>query len=352
MTFKERISDGLEGKYSGLSNGLNRINKYIFGIQRSCYTLVGGASGSGKTTLVDYMLLEGIKDADSKNIPIYITYYSLEIDEFSKKANWLSVLIYQKYNIIVPPEVIKGYGDNRLDADQLILVEDVMPELEDIWGRITWIFETTNPTGAYKHAWTAMDAKGTFEKSDYVDNDGHAKKRIDRYIPNNPNEYNVIVVDHIALLQFERGFTLKENLDKMSEYFVRLRNLFGYTILALQQFNSSLSSVERQKFKGVDLSPQQSDFKDSTNMYQDCDIAIGLMNPYKMGMEECLGYNIKKSGTSNNLGKSFRMLKVIKNRLGADDVAIGLYFQPTAGRFEELPILSEMTPDKYKQYTL
>ena len=97
MTFKERISDGLEGKYSGLSNGLNRINKYIFGIQRSCYTLVGGASGSGKTTLVDYMLLESIKDADNKNIPIYITYYSLEIDEFSKKANWLSVLIYQNF---------------------------------------------------------------------------------------------------------------------------------------------------------------------------------------------------------------------------------------------------------------
>lgn len=45
MTFEARIKEGLSGKYSGLSNGLNRINKYIFGIQRSCYYLYGGLSG-------------------------------------------------------------------------------------------------------------------------------------------------------------------------------------------------------------------------------------------------------------------------------------------------------------------
>lgn len=45
MTFEERIKEGLEGKFEGLSNGLDRINKYIFGIQKSCYTLIGGLSG-------------------------------------------------------------------------------------------------------------------------------------------------------------------------------------------------------------------------------------------------------------------------------------------------------------------
>ena len=71
------------------------------------------------------------------------------------------------------------------------------------------------------------------------------------------------------LLSLERSFTLKENLDKMSEYAVRLRNLFGLTPIFLQQYNQSLNSVDRQKFKGVDISPQQNDFKDSSNPYQD-----------------------------------------------------------------------------------
>jgi hypothetical protein len=30
-----------------------------------------------------------------------------------------------------------------------------------------------------------------------------------------------------------------------------------------------VSSVDRLKFKGADISPQQTDFKDSTNPYQD-----------------------------------------------------------------------------------
>ena len=111
MTFEERIQEGLKGKYAGLDNGFSRINKYIFGIQRGCYYLLGGLSGAAKTTLVDFMLIKAIQDAESKGIPINIFYYSLEIDEFSKKANWLSVLIYNKYGIIIPPETIKGLGD-------------------------------------------------------------------------------------------------------------------------------------------------------------------------------------------------------------------------------------------------
>jgi len=65
-------------------------------------------SGSAKTTFLDFWILNAIEDADTKGIPINIIYYSWEIDEMSKKANWLSILIYKKYNIVIPPERIKG----------------------------------------------------------------------------------------------------------------------------------------------------------------------------------------------------------------------------------------------------
>lgn len=240
MTFEERIKEGLDGKYQGLSNGLNRINKYIFGIQRSCYTLIGGLSGAAKTTFVDFTLMKAIEDAENKKIPINVFYHSLEIDEFSKKANWLSVLIYNNHNVIVSPEKIKGFGDYRLTPQEQKLVDIELVNLEKIWSKITWIWESSNPTGIYKSIWTHMNERGKFIKEPYIDENGENKERIIKFIPNNPYEYNILVCDHIALLARERGFTLKENLDKMSEYAVRLRNLFGLTIIFLQQFNQGL----------------------------------------------------------------------------------------------------------------
>ncbi len=127
------------------------------------------------------------------------------------------------------------------------------------------------------------------------------------------------------------------NLDKLSEYAVRCRNLFGMTFFFLQQFNQGLNSVDRQKFKGVDISPQQGDFKDSTNPYTDADVVLGLLNAHKMDMETCLGYNINTSNTNYNLNDRFSLLKVIKNRLSRDNVAVGLLFLPEALTFKELP---------------
>lgn len=350
MTFEERIQKGLEGDYSGLCNGLGRINKYIFNVQRSCYTLLGGLSGSAKTTLIDFELINAIEDAEAKGIPINVFYYCLEIDEMSKRANWMSVLIYKKYGIVIAPEKIKGLGDNRLTEDELKIVLDEIPNLNMLFSKINWIFESINPTGAYNAWWKFMSARGTFIKEKYTDEHNKEQERIVKFVPNNPDEYNIVVGDHLALFKTERGFTLKQNIDKLSEYSIICRNLFGMTFFWLQQFNQALSSIERQKFKGVDISPQQSDFKDTTNPYTDADIVLGLMNPYKMDMETCLGYAINKPGNNYNLKDRFRMLKVVKNRLSRDNIAVGLLFLAEAGSFEDLPHPDKITPELVIRY--
>jgi len=348
MQFRERIQLGLNGEYTGLSNGFNRINKYIYNIQRGCYTLIGGLSGSSKTTLCDFILLNGLQDAKSKNIPFNVTYYSWEIDEISKKANWLSVLIYNKYDRIISPQTIKGLGDSRLTNEELEIVEDVLPELEELFSQITWHWTPMNPTGLYNEWWKTMSSKGNLKTIPYVDDEGNSKERVVGWEAHNKNEYNIVVLDHLALGKLERNFTLKQNIDKISEYIVSCRNLFNMTFYIVAQFNQGLSSVERLKFKGVDISPQQTDFKDSTSPYQDADIVLGLMNAYKMDLETSLNYNINVEFTNNNLRGKYRLLKIIKNRLGQDNVSIGLYTKPEAGYFEELP--KEMTENDYIKY--
>lgn len=340
---KQRVQDGLEGKFEGLSNGLTRCNKFLFGIQRKTYTLLGGQSGTFKTTLLDYMVSSAIKDATDSNVKLDVFYYSYEIDELSKKCNWLASIIYRKYGVEISPEKIKGLGDFRLSNEELSIVDTEIPIVDEMFNKINFSFRPLNPTGLYYQLWKHGESNGKFEYENYTDNDGNVKKKICKYIPNNPDSYTLVCIDHAALTSKERGFTTKETLDKLSEYIIELRNMFGFSFIILQQFNQGMSSVDRQKFKGVDLSPQQSDFKDSTNLYQDADIVLGLMSPYKLDIDESLGYDITK------LKSNMVMLKIIKNRLSKDNIAIGLLVNPRAGGFEELPPISEMTDSKYEE---
>jgi hypothetical protein len=66
------------------------------------------------------------------------------------------------------------------------------------------------------------------------------------------------------------------------------------------------------------------------------------MSPFKLDIEKSLGYDITK------LKKGMIMLKVIKNRLSKDDVMIGLYVNPKAGSFEELPYPDKINYTKYE----
>jgi len=83
--------------------------------------------------------------------------------------------------------------------------------------------------------------------------------------------------------------------------------------MAIQQFNQTLNSVERKKMSGVDLTPQQNDFKDSGNPFQDSDSACGIMNHHALDLLEWKGYRINVQGKPS-MKDSFRVFKIIKNR--------------------------------------
>jgi len=329
-SLKERIQAGKEGKYKGLDNGLGDINKYIYNILKGIYTLIGGLSGAAKTTLMDFMILNAIAYAKKNNISLTIFYYCFEIKEETKKLNWLSVHIYQKYKVIIPPQVIGGLDGAKMTEYEAKLVDAEIEYIEQLFREIHFRFEPTNPTGIYHELLEHGENTGTYVKEKYT-LQGEHKSRIIRWVPNDPDSYTLVAIDHIALAKREKNYGLKENIDKLSEYFVYMRNICNMSFLVVQQFNQSLNSVDRMKMKGVDLSPQQNDFKDSNNTYADCDVALGVMNPWKMDFKSYLGYDLSV------MKEKFRLVKVIKNRLGRDNVAFGYAFNAESGKFVSLP---------------
>jgi replicative DNA helicase len=346
--YNQRFDDGQAGKYQGLDNGLGRINKYIYNVQRKWYYLFGGLSNSGKTTLVDSMLLNAIRDAKEKGIELNIFYYSYEIDAETKFAQWMSNHIHRKYNITIAPEAIAGLGDNRLEQYQAELVKMEIEEVESIFNSIHFRFDPTNPTGIYKELFDFYSKTGTWEEESYrtiekdkYDNDIELeKRRIVSYTSDNAERYVIVVMDHIALCKLERQYSLKQNIDKMSEYCVWLRNICGTTFFILQQFNQGMHSIERKKYNGEELVPQQNDFKDSGNPYQDCDTAVGIMNPHAMKTEagKIFGYDIKEKIKNN-----FRILNIMKNRKGRAQLVFAYYFNPKTASFKNLPKADELS---------
>jgi type IV secretory pathway VirB4 component len=233
---KQRIQDGLEGKFSGLNNGFDRLNKYIFGVQKKCYTLIGGMSGTYKTTLLDFMVMNAL-DSDAK---VDVFYYSFEIDSLTKQCNWLSQLAYKTYNRVIPPEKIKGLGKNRLSLDEQKIIDSLIPEVEKMFSKIKFTFDPINPTGIYNEIFNYCDKNGTFTYSTYLDHDKKECRRIEGYTPND-DRYILVIIDHLYLMKKERGFTTKENMDKMSEYLINLRGLFNISAFIIQQFNQGLT---------------------------------------------------------------------------------------------------------------
>jgi SHAQKYF class myb-like DNA-binding protein len=110
----------------------------------------------------------------------------------------------------------------------------------------SFVFSSTaNPTGILKECRNYAEANGTVykKKVEYSDTE-----IFDYYEPNDPTEYRIIVLDHIGIIDLERGMNKKEAIDKTSEYLAKyLRNRYGFTSIVIQQQNTSGESNDSVK---------------------------------------------------------------------------------------------------------
>ena len=152
---------------------------------------------------------------------------------------------------------------------------------------------------------------------------------------NDMNDVHTVVIDHIGLVDREQGFTTKNAIDKMSEYFVKyLRNRYNYTCVAIQQQASESEGLEAIKQKK--MLPTAATLGDSKYTARDCDLALGLFDPSKFGLPSWLGYKIQDTDNSG-LRTYCRFLYVLANRNGEMGGICPLFFDGAVCDFEELP---------------
>lgn len=242
--------------------------------------------------------------------------------------------IWMEYGVLLDINYVLSRGKYRLSQEHYDLVInslDYFDEMEDIL-YIQDIPE--NPTGIWHKElkYAANNGKGLV---DY--------KLEGDYVPNDPNLYTLIVVDHISLIKKERGFNTKDLIDKLSEYMIILRNKLNFTPVIIQQLNRAGNDPTRIKMDRME--PMLSDFKDSGNTVNDSNVCLSLFSPMRYEMEQHRGYKINPK--DGGLGPRYRSLQILKNRDGEADKTIGMEFIGEVGAFSELKKNSDMTDAEY-----
>ena len=347
-SFIYQVQSGRKGMNAGLGNGLQRINRYIYGTQRGRYYLIGADSSVGKTTLADYMfVLSTWADAKAKGIPIKIYYCSFEMSKLDKIARWVSYYIYLNTGKCIPSEFIIGRINGRyvLDDDLPIIME-AYQQVQEMLKDIILIDGAVHPTKIFEDI-----IEHHYEKSGQVVrqkvSEADAKKgkkgHIVKYVPHDPRAYTLLVVDHLGLLSPEMGLNTKSVIDKMSRYGIILRNLFQTTCVFIQQFSTDLLQTKRQQLvqltgakKAAAIIPTRLDFGDSKATFRDAEVVIGLVKPYLFDIEDFWGINTSKV-SSGGMGDYMIAQCLMKNRYGAANKVMPLFLNPIAGISNDLP---------------
>lgn len=328
-----------------------RFSDYLPGIMQKTYYLVTANSKAGKTQISDFMFLyhpyNFIKNNPNSKIKLKIFYYSLEMDLESKIVAGISKHIYETSNMIVPTNVILSMNrKNRLSDDvyqKIISAEKYFEQLEDY---LVISDAQQNPTGIYKQLYKyAMDNGTIITKKvvikDPETNQETTKEIFDYYIPKDPNEYVIVLTDHLAELNTERGFSLKETMEKHSDYMRILRNMFGYIPVDVQQQAAAQESLD--KFKAGKLEPSIEGLGETKLTARKANIILGLFSPAIHELPEYRKYNI------NKLQDHYRNLSIIRQRNGESGINVGLYFNGACNFFKELPRAQDMTEEIYSK---
>lgn len=159
------------------------------------------------------------------------------------------------------------------------------------------------------------------------------KEVFDYYEPKDPDEYVIILVDHVSLISSERNLDLRQSINKLSEYMMILRNWYGYIPVMIQQQGKETSNLEA--FKEGKIMPSPAGLSDSSYTSKDCSMMIGITNPYAFEMprfpDNNKGYDITK------LKGNARFINVALNRDGQSNGLLALYFDGATNYFTPLP---------------
>lgn len=310
----------------------------------------GTATKAGKTQITNYLfvyntLMYSYYHPDKVHPRIF--YYNLEEDEEDITARFMSFLLFTLSGIEVSPTDLNSTDETKpLDSKVIeILESDKYKEILNFYEEHVSYMPSRNPTGQWKDItrYAEEHGKSYYEDIIYTDEFGNEKKgrKFSHYVPDDPDEYVIIITDHVGLLEKERDMKgLKDAIDKLSEYCIIFRNRYKYIPVVVQQQN--IETIGLDAFKADKIRPTMAGLADSKNPGKDCSVMLGITNPSSVEKQTDLGYDITK------LKSNFRSMEVTLNRHGEANTICPMWFKGNVNFYKELPLPN--TPELSQLY--
>lgn len=329
----------IDGGVNTIPSPFKRFSRDFLGWEQSTYYIVTSFTKGGKTQLVSHLLFDALLycyyNEKKTGVSVKIIYFPLEETKQRILTRFYSWLLNQHFRIRISPSDLRSSDNNRPVPEEILdkIDSDEFIDIVDYFESHVVFSDESNPTGMYKFCrqYAEEHGKVTTKTIKIKDELGFEQevKAFDKYIPDNPDEYVLVLADTVNLIQTERGFTKKQAIDKWSEYCILLRDRYGQSPINIQQQNTDNESVESVKMNRT--RPTTAGLGDSKYTSHDANIVLGVFSPFRFGLKEYLGYPIDK------FRDHFRTLEVLVNRDGELGGIIGLFFDGATCNWAELP---------------
>jgi hypothetical protein len=347
---------------------LPKLRTVLPGIIKGTNWIVTASSGVGKTQFSKYMFvykpIEWIKSKPELGIKYKILYFALEESKEEFMFSMISSRLYSKYGIEVDTLTLQSMYEKSLSDDIIEKIEECKEYFSDLDQYVEIIDSISNPTGIFKYVRQYSVANGTHYyynfKTDKEKNNVITWEEYDKltpaesknfayshYIPNHPNEYVGVIVDHASLLQPEAGAsTVHEAMSKMSAEYGRkqITKHYNYFFVFVQQQAAAGEQAEYTKMGGKieeKFKPSLANLGDNKLTTRDAHVVLGLFAPARYNIQRYNGYDITR------LADNFRSVEILKNRIGSGYVEDALYFDGRVNEFRELPSAQDMKEGDY-----
>ena len=331
---RERI---LSGKVNCIPWQLPRFEESSPGIEQGKYYQITAQSKAGKTQLADALFVfNTVKQIidDNLDIRLKIFYFSLELSKEEKMLSCFANILYIKEGLRIAPTDLKStHAKKVLSSEVLEIIFKYQKYFDKIEEIVEFIDSVRHATGIYDLVRKYAVANGTIYHRDIVIN-GEITQVEDRYEPNDPEEYVMIIIDHIGLIQPQKlngtQLSLHESISLLSsDYLIKLRNRFNYIPVVVIQQAIAGENIEHKKAGA--LRPSVANLGDNKLIARDCNMMIGIFSPFKHEIPEYMGYDITK------FKDNIRFMEIIISRDGGAGTICPLYFDGAVTYFKELP---------------
>jgi len=337
----ENITRLEQGNMNCIPYPFQRSRKDFPGIERRCYYAVMANTKVGKSQFVnDVFVFEPIMEMyyGATDLEVNILYCALEETPERIMQRFMAWLLYRESGgkVRVSPRQIRSTL-HKCPQEALDMLQDehIKEILEFFENHITFLPRSeSNPTGIYNYCKAWAEERGDTIYKEYVTKDVFdqetTNKVFERYIPHNPDAFNIVIIDPINRVDRERGMDERQSMRKLSEYCYRyLRNDYLFSVVIVQQQTFGSYSLDARKINHFE--PNMGDAGGSKEILQDVDVAMSLYNPSEFGVESYGGYDIRK------LGKRSRFVKYMAARDGEGSGITSLFFDGCCAQFNELP---------------